>query len=233
MEPIKRIPIVQQVEHSIRELIAQGKFKTGEKLPAEMELCQQLGVGRGTVREAFRLLQAKGYVEIKPGRGAFVSQRPFGEDVGAVEWLIQNEQELRDAIEVRRALEPMAARRMAARGEDADILALKRLHVRFMAALEEGDSARIAQLDEAFHSAIVAGSGNYLLIAINQQVNLGMKTFRAKTFQVAQNIRNAVEPHTRIMEAAQARDGAGAEREMRVHLDKVEEDLSENVNNPA
>ena len=90
-----------------------------------------------------------------------------------------------------------------------------------------------AQLDEAFHSAIVAGSGNYLLIAINQQVNLGMKTFRAKTFQVAQNIRNAVEPHTRIMEAIQARDGAGAEREMRVHLDKVEEDLSENVNNPA
>ena len=187
-----------------------------------MELCQQLGVGRGTVREAFRLLQAKGYVEIKPGRGAFVSQRPFAEDLGAVEWLIQNEQGLRDAIEVRRALEPMAARRMAVQGEDSSIL-----------ALEEGDSARIAQLDEAFHSAIVEGSGNYLLISINQQVNLGMKTFRSKTFQVARNIRNAVEPHTRIMEAIQARDGAGAEREMRAHLDKVEEDLLENVNNPV
>lgn len=230
MEPIKRIPVVQQVENSIRELIAQEKFKSGEKLPSEMELCQQLGVGRGTVREAFRLLQARGYVEIKPGRGAFVSQQPFSEDMGAVEWLIQNEQELHDAIEVRRALEPMAARRMAVRGESARIQELKKLHLRFMNALEDGDAAQIAQLDEAFHSAIVAGSGNRLLIAINKQVNLGMKIFRTKTFQVAQNIRNAVEPHTRIMDAIQNRDGPGAEREMRVHLDRVEQDLIDNIN---
>ena len=215
MEPIKRIPAVQQVEKSIRELIAEKTFKSGEKLPSEMELCQQLGVGRGTVREAFRLLQARGYVEIKPGRGAFVSQRPFREDMGAVEWMIQNEQELHDAIDVRRALEPMAARRMAAQGGSAAIRELKKLHVRFMAALQEGDAARIAQLDEAFHSAIVEGSGNHLLIAINQQVNQGMKTFRNMTFQVPQNIRNAVEPHTRIMDAIQARDGEGAEREMK------------------
>ena len=55
MEPITRVPIVQQVEDRIKELILSGQCKPGEKLPAEMELCQRLGVGRGTIREAFRL----------------------------------------------------------------------------------------------------------------------------------------------------------------------------------
>ncbi len=233
MEPIKRVPIVQQVEEKIRQLIESGQYGPGEKLPAEMDLCQRLGVGRGTIREAFRLLQARGYVEIKPGRGAFVAERLPSEDGGAVEWLVKNEMELREGIEIRRALEPMAARRMAEQGSDQAIDALKELHGRFMEALRVQDAVRIAQLDESFHSAIVEGSGNHLLIAINQQINQGMKTFRSKTFQVPQNVRNAVAPHTRIMEAIQARNGDMAENAMRAHLDKVQEDLRDNVANPG
>ena len=156
MEPIKRVPIVQQVEEKIRQLIESGQYGPGEKLPAEMDLCQRLGVGRGTIREAFRLLQARGYVEIKPGRGALVAER-----------------------------------------------------------------------------LPAAGSGNHLPIAIHQQINQGMKTFRSKTFQVPQNVRNAVAPHTRIMEAIQARNGDMAENAMRAHLDKVQEDLRDNVANPG
>lgn len=233
MEPIKRVPIVQQVEEKIRQLIESGQYGPGEKLPAEMDLCQRLSVGRGTIREAFRLLQARGYVEIKPGRGAFVAERLPGEDGGAVEWLVKNEVQLREGIEIRRALEPMAARRMAEQGSDQSIEALKELHSRFMEALQAQDAAHIAQLDESFHSAIVEGSGNHLLIAINQQINQGMKTFRSKTFQVPQNVRNAVAPHTRIMEAIQARNGDVAENAMRAHLDKVQEDLQDNITNPA
>ena len=56
MEPIKRVPIVQQVEEKIRQLIESGQYGPGEKLPAEVDLCQRLSVGRGTIREAFRLL---------------------------------------------------------------------------------------------------------------------------------------------------------------------------------
>lgn len=233
MEPIKRVPIVQQVEEQLRQLIEGGQYNPGEKLPAEMELCQRLGVGRGTVREAFRLLQAQGYVEIKPGRGAFVAEKMPDKDEGAVEWLIQNELELRDAIEVRRALEPMAARRMAEQGSDHSIDELKALHSSLMEALDAEDAQKIAKLDEAFHNAIVEGSRNHLLIAINQLVNQGMKMFRSKTFQVPQNIRNAVEPHTRIMQAIQTRNGDAAEQEMRSHLDKVREDLKENITGTA
>lgn len=161
MEPITRVPIVQQVEDRIKELILGGQYKPGEKLPAEMELCQRLGVGRGTVREAFRLLQAKGFVDIRPGRGAFVAEN-FGEDeeASAVDWLVENEKELRSSIEIRTALEPMAARLMADRAPDEAIRRLEDIHRSFLQAVEEEDTVRIARLDEQFHSTIVEGSDN-------------------------------------------------------------------------
>ena len=98
MEPIKRVPIVSQVEESIREMIEKKEYKPGMKLPTEFEFCQTLQVGRGTVREALRLLQAKGLVEIKPGRGAFVAENEPA-DANPVVWLVQNEKELRDSID--------------------------------------------------------------------------------------------------------------------------------------
>ena len=229
MEPIKRIPIIDQVEGRIRQLVESGQYAPGAKLPTEMELCQQLGVGRGTVREAFRLLQARGYVELKPGRGAFVAERLPGDELGTIEWLVRNEQQLHDATEIRRGLEPMAARRMAEISDAESVDALTRLHEEFLAAVKAGDISRIADLDERFHSAIVAGSGNRLLIAINQQVNQEIKTFRSKTFQVPQNIRNAVDPHTRILRAIQSQNADGAESAMRAHLDKVQKDLLDNI----
>ena len=227
MEPIKRIPIIEQVEEQIRELIESGSCLPGEKLPTEKELCQRLGVGRGTVREAFRLLQAKGYVELKPGRGAFVALP--SDEMGAIEWLVLNEQQLHDAIEIRRALEPMAARRMAERRDEDAIEALERLHAEFLSAVKSDNNKRIAELDERFHTAITFGSGNQLLISILQQVNQEIKTFRSKTFSVPQNVRNAVDPHNRILRTIQAGDADGAEAAMRAHLDKVQEDLLENI----
>ena len=233
MDPIQRIPIVQQVEEQIRSSILEGQYQPGDKLPAEMELCRQLNVGRGTVREAFRLLQAKGFVEIKPGRGAFVAQQKETLGDNIVDWLVQNEQELRSAIEIRTALEPMAARLMAQRCSNEELLRLEDLHRSFLLAVEDGDPERIGRLDEQFHSAIVEGSRNELLIHINSHVCQAMKVFRRKTFQVQQNAKNAIEPHTNILRAIYSRDPAQAEREMRLHLDKVQEDLTSNISSPA
>lgn len=232
MNPVLRVPIVQQVEDRIKTLIDEGGFRPDEKLPTEMELCQQLGVGRGTVREAFRSLQARGYVTIKPGRGAFVAAIP-PDDGGAIDWLVENEKGLRDSIDIRAALEPMAARRMAEKCTDQDLRRLSDIHHAFLDAVAEEDAVKIAKLDEQFHSAIVAGSGNSLLIDINSHVCEGMSLFRNKTFQVEQNVRNVIEPHTNIFNAITQRNSDLAEREMRIHLEKVHEDLTRNISIPS
>ena len=229
MEPIVRVPIVSQVEERIRELIDSKKYTEGMKLPTENELCQSMNVGRGTVREALRLLQAKGLVEIKPGRGAFVASKQAA-DTNPVVWLVQNEKELRDAIEVRNALEPVAARKMAETASEAALRRLKKIHADFLAAVKAGDTIQIAELDELFHGWIVRESGNQLLNEINVHLIQGMHTFRSKTFTVPENVRNAVEPHTRILNAITGRDGNAAEQEMRKHLKMVNEDLSSSIN---
>ena len=229
MEPIVRVPIVSQVEERIRELIDSKKYTEGMKLPTENELCQSMNVGRGTVREALRLLQAKGLVEIKPGRGAFVAEDKTV-DTNPVVWLVQNEKELRDAIEVRNALEPVAARKMAETASEAALRRLKKIHADFLAAVKAGDTIQIAELDELFHGWIVRESGNQLLNEINVHLIQGMHTFRSKTFTVPENVRNAVEPHTRILNAITGRDGNAAEQEMRKHLKMVNEDLSSSIN---
>lgn len=229
MEPIVRVPIVSQVEERIKELIDSKKYTEGMKLPTENELCQSMNVGRGTVREALRLLQAKGLVEIKPGRGAFVASKQAA-DTNPVVWLVQNEKELRDAIEVRNALEPVAARKMAETASEAALRRLKKIHADFLAAVKAGDTVQIAELDELFHGLIVRESGNQLLNEINVHLIQGMHTFRNKTFTVPENVRNAVEPHTRILNAITGRDGNAAEQEMRKHLKMVNEDLSSSIN---
>ena len=228
MDPVVRVPIVSQVEARIKELIDSKKYTEGMKLPTENELCQSMKVGRGTVREALRLLQAKGLVEIKPGRGAFVAAKQVV-DTNPVVWLVQNEKELRDAIEVRNALEPFAARKMAETAGEALLRQLAKIHSDFLAAVQEGDTERIASLDELFHGLIVRGSGNQLLNEINAHLLQGMHTFRNKTFTVPENVRNAVEPHTRILAAITGRDGNAAEQEMRKHLKMVDEDLSSSI----
>lgn len=228
MDPIVRVPIVSQVEVRIRAMIENKIYRPGMKLPTEYEFCEMLQVGRGTVREALRTLQAKGLVEIKPGRGAFVAEsEPV--DANPIVWLVQNKKELRDSIEVRNALEPLAARKMAENGSEEAMHALQRIHEDFLEAIEKGESDRIAELDESFHSLIVRESGNQLLSEINLHLCQGMHTFRSKTFTVLQNVRNAVIPHTRIMDAILRRDGASAEKEMRQHLKMVEEDLDSNT----
>lgn len=229
MEPITRIPIVRQVEDRVRQMIESENYMPGAKLPAETELSRRLGVSRGTVREALRLLQAQGIVDIKPGRGAFVADESSESPMDVVGWLVENEQDLRHSIDIRTALEPLAARRMAEHCSTEDVQRLADIHRRFLTAISEGDPVRIARLDEQFHSAIVESSGNSLMVEINSRVCQGMHTFRSKTFQVEQNVRNAVMPHSNIMNAILARDADQAEREMRAHLDKVQADLTENI----
>ena len=157
----------------------------------------------------------------------------IAKEYGGIDWLVENERELRDSIEIRTALEPMAARRMAERCNTEDIRRLENIHRSFLSAIQEGDAAMIGRLDEQFHSAIVESSGNALMIEINSHVCQGMQTFRSKTFQVEQNVKNAVMPHSNIMNAILARDAAQAEREMRAHLDKVQEDLTQNIHAPG
>lgn len=225
LNSLKRVSIVQQVEQVIADRIVDGTYAVDTKLPAEMTLSKQLGVGRGTVREAFRLLEAKGLVEIRPGRGAFVASDKEAGTEQTVQWFRANEMELLDCVQVRNALEPLAARLMAERSQPEDLLELQHIHQKFVEAVEKQDAATIAKYDEKFHTSIVKASRNQLLIKINHQTCERIKNFRQRTFQHNQNALNAIMPHAKILAALQAGDADAAEHYMHSHLELVAQDL--------
>lgn len=225
MAEVSRVPIVQQVVNSMKDYVASDGTEVGQKLPTEKEWCENLSVGRGTVREAFRILEARGLVEIKPGRGAFlVSKKELGQEELA-EWFLQNEVELKDYIEVRSAVEPLCARLIARRASDTELEQLERVHQRFIRAVEEEDIAGMAKYDERFHKHIVECSRNKMLIFICKKIDECIRDFRLKTFQVPQNARNAIKAHQDIVDAIKARDEEVAELYAKRHISLINIDM--------
>ncbi len=225
MESVKRIPVVQQVVDSIKEYLFSGEVSVGDKLPVEKEFCQQLGVGRGTVREAFRMLEATGYVELRPGRGAFAARTSEVELSDIIQWFTDHEVETMDFLEVRMAIEPLSVRLAIHRCSDEDVAQLEAIHQKFVCAVKENDVSGIVIYDEKFHAAIVEFSRNQLLISISKQVEAHVKNFRSRTFYIPQNAQNAIAPHEQILNAFRSRDPAAGEKSMKTHLNLIADDL--------
>ncbi|MFB9834090.1 FadR/GntR family transcriptional regulator [Actinoallomurus acaciae] len=153
-------PVVPQVESLLRERLRTGYWRPGDRLPNEVRLAADLGVGRSSVREAVRLLAREGLLDVRHGSGTFVATAtPEPDDVRRL---------LRGARpdevhEVRRALEVEAARLAAQRARPEDLDRLREgLHRR--QERHPDDAAVDADLE--FHRAIVEASGNALLLSL-------------------------------------------------------------------
>ena len=225
MQAVNRVSVVQQVADSIREYIMSGEVKVGDKLPSEMKLCETLNVGRGTVREAIRVLQMTGFVEMRSGRGAFVASvtEPNNEDLYG--WFKLNEMELLDFLRVRSVLEPLAIRLAIEHRTQDDVDCLTKIHQRTENALTAHDAPALALCDEQFHTYIFSCSHNPLLISINQLMNDSLKNFRGKTFYIPANAHNVIEPHADILRAFVDGDAARGEEMMKKHMHYIIRDL--------
>lgn len=157
-------PVVPRVESALRAMLAEGRWRPGERLPNEVALAAELGVGRSSVREAVRLLAHDGLVEVRHGSGTYAAEPPAPAADGDMRRLLRRAR-LREVYEVRRALEVEAARLAAGRLRPEDIGRLRdRLALR-----EErtgGDPAAFVDADLAFHRAVVELSGNAVLLGL-------------------------------------------------------------------
>jgi len=162
---------------------------------------------------------------MKPGKGAYVGSIKGNSLNEAIDWLVEHELEIKDFIEVRTAIEALGVRLAIRQLTDADVRQLRQIHRDFLDAIRKNDSAQVTMLDERFHNTIVGCSKNKLLININRQISGYFESFRNRTFRIRQNMQNAIGPHTAILEAIISKDSELAEEEMRLHLEKVCEDL--------
>jgi DNA-binding FadR family transcriptional regulator len=166
----------------IQEAIVEGKLKAGDQLPAERELKEQLNVSRGTLREALRVLEQKGLIEIKTGvsGGSIVkgvTTEQISENLGLL--IRYKKVSLKDLAEFREELEGIAACLAAERSTPNDIQRLRALLKEARDYLEKGESHwdDFIRVDEELHLALARITANPLYIAVLQTVYYNIHTY--------------------------------------------------------
>ncbi|MDB5055345.1 MAG: GntR domain protein [Bacilli bacterium] len=230
MKPIKKTSIIDEVVSNLKELITSGKLRIGDKFPTEKELCTDLKVGRSTVREALRMLKALGFVELIQGRGAFVAKVKEDDPRSIVIWFVENEVQITDFMEVRASIETLAVKLAIPRITNKEIQKLEQIQKDFEKAVFENDVIKLITYDEAFHKMIVDATGNKLLIGIYDKVAEGFTDYRAKSFSIRENAKNALGPHQNILNAIKNKNVEEAVVEVINHINISIADISKMTN---
>lgn len=221
--PVSVDRVAYVIVDQIKLLIREGKLKAGDRLPSERSLCQRFGVSRVTVREALRVLEANGLVQIKVGArgGAFLTS-PSAEQLGEglASLLSLSPVTASDVTEARMVVElatlPLAVER--ATPEDLDDL---------FAIVQESQQALEAGkytmgMSAAFHIRLAQCSHNPAIEALVQSFH-GPMLMSLNEAQVAAPLmgHQGTEEHRQLAEAVKARDLDRAREVMRVHLERT------------
>lgn len=209
-----------QVAHEIGRIIVSGAIPEGGALPRETELAGRFGVSRQAVREALKVLGAKGLVASRRRAGTHVLPRTSWNllDPDVLAWHPAGEMPrafLRDLVEVRRALEPSAAVHAATRASDDEVAAIGEA-LEAMRAVRK-PSEEFFAADAAFHGAIFAASGNALMERLGGVIGplmrasfelhfRGVETALAAPDEVASAVDTSIHRHAAVYHAIRDRD---------------------------
>lgn len=219
MKPIERVTVVGQVTEAIRSMIKERKLNEDEKLPTEKELCEKLEVGRSTVREAMRILQAMGEVKFMHGKGAFVGPgNTVTNETVTKEWFSKAGSKLMDFVEIRLAIEPLSVRLAIHRASEEDIAEIARIHNLFIQAVTTQNALHLAKYDELFHMKIAYATHNQLMINIMDSIKKEVFEMRVKSFSLPKRMAGAVKPHEIILDAFYTRDEDAGWQAMTDHI---------------
>ena len=202
----------------LSERIQSGEYAMGAKLPTEQNLCASMKVGRSTVREAMRSLQAQGFVNIRRGSGAYVVSQTGNRSEFVSKWLGENKESMTDYMTVRIDIECLAARLFVRNFSQARMDELYALQDDFEAALRSKDVHRIAQCDERLHSRISTFASNRFLQVIDRQLAEAFRDYRNVAFEQTDFFEGAIIEHRAILDALALRDTDTAVFCIRRHL---------------
>lgn len=214
---------------AIIDRIRSGMLVPGSSLPPERELALQFGVSRGTLREAMRVLDHAGIVEVRTRAGTFVTEAAVskGNQLRARAALVGEESPL-DIVVARRAVEPVNARYAALNCHVRDLRDLKAAVEDQRHLSDRGVNPEAS--DGHFHLAVARASRNPLLYALFERIASSMSQamwieFKNRSKDQSRRNEAYVDHHLEIVRAIEAGDSSGASRAMIDHLDFVEEGL--------
>jgi GntR family transcriptional repressor for pyruvate dehydrogenase complex len=222
--PIQPERLYERILSQIEERIVAGELKTGDQLPSENTLAKQFGVSRTAVREAIKALREKRLVEVRPGRGTFISNSTPGAMRHSLGLLMKfgRSNGSADLVEVREMLEPEIAALAASRMTDEDIAAMREAVNTMDTALDDPD--RFVEADLDFHLALAEATQNPLIPLLMDSIIDLLRDERKRTGLVEGGLQRGQHHHKKILKAIMQRDAKAARKSMQDHLEQVRKD---------
>ncbi|MEW9673839.1 FadR/GntR family transcriptional regulator [Ammoniphilus sp. 3BR4] len=222
---VDRKSISEEVVQYIRNLILQEKILPGEKIPGEREMAQKINVSRNTVREAYKILAAQGYLNIKHGQGVFISDEESQIRNLTSSFFIKQD-DILELFSIRKVLETQAViwaieyHGMEHHRELKNILEDNRMALKNKASFEE-----LSYLDQKFHLALSRMSGNSILLRIMMNLIDLLSEVRTQTIQIPGRSEQSLKEHILIVEAMMSNNKKLAKHYMLEHLSSVEKSI--------
>jgi GntR family transcriptional repressor for pyruvate dehydrogenase complex len=167
--PSQRESLATFVVKRIEEALINKEIKPGGFLPPEAELSKNLNVGKSSVREALKMLQAMGVVKIKQGQGTQIRTRLDESLINPLifQLIIENNQP-REIVELRKMFEPAYTLLAMANATEEDIEGIQAKYEDFKKAIAQG--VQTAEDDIGFHMAILKATHNHFVIRLGQTI---------------------------------------------------------------
>ena len=206
----------------IRSLILSGEFPAGYVFPNETRFCERLGVGRGTLRDAYKALESNGFITRIRHVGTVVNGFSDISKASPLKTSLMMS-DYAELMEFRIMIEAELAGLAAKRATEDH---LRRMEY-FLEQMQSnaGDLEKLTEYDTAFHMEIAKASGNRILISTMENAEDIFRDGVYQAFQVdtERNVRQALQIHSRILEAIRAGDSEAAYTLMRRHIVAVSE----------
>jgi phosphonate utilization transcriptional regulator len=206
------------VQSELERMILSGELPPGERL-TEVALAARLGVSRGPLREAFRMLEEAGLVRTEKNRGVFVRDLPVEEAI--------------EIFDLRAAMDELVGRRLAAGIAPAALKEIRDLVDQMEHAVKAKDAPRYHLLNLRFHDRLVELAGNAKLTAIYRKLIKELSLFRRLNLADGVLMPISVGEHRQIVKAIAAGDAEAAGRAMFEHVMESKERTLRNQQRPA
>jgi len=214
---ITHIRLYESVMEQIMNLLKNKELKPGDQLPPERELAEKFSISRGSLREAFRVLESRGLIESKPGGGRFIRELKKDTIINAENIILSLEKSsILELLEAREMFEVKIAEVAAQRAIPEDIELIKKSLSN--AKKEEKLDDKEMKRDTEFHIAVARATHNFVFINILKLHLDLLRETRGKTWQISGRKKEQQQEHQNIFKAIKEHNSKKASEAMLKHL---------------
>ena len=209
MALIENLNLSDRVTQELGRAIISGQYSNESGFPSEAKMCEDYGVSRTSIREAVKMLGAKGLITSRPRKGIVVEPATKWNlyDTSILRWMLESSPSLyvlREFLQMRMAIEPQAAALAAQFATDEQIKQIE-LALKAMEAAGNDPALSLHEADIAFHTSILAASNNRFILQLRDFVSTALNVSIQHTTPAKGSIKTIIEEHEKVYRAISLR----------------------------